>query len=280
VGIGAIVGSALFNVLVITGASAIARPLKIEWPIVTRDVIVYSMSLALLLWAFWDSSISLFEALMFILFYGGYILILYIWSKNYEPDEDAAEIVERMIEKERVDTNPLRRVNQIIDRVFAVLTGDIRESVARTFVVSILIITTMSWVLVEAGIALAGALNIPPVIVALTILAAGTSLPDTISSVVVAKQGRGDMAVSNAVGSNIFDILIGLGLPWLIVLVGGAGHIDVGAEGLLTSTFTLVASVFILYILMLTKMTLSRREGIGLILLYLTYVIWAFVTGG
>ena len=55
-------------------------------------------------------------------------------------------------------------------------------------------------------------------IVALTVLAAGTSIPDLLSSVIVAKQGRGDMAVSNAVGSNIFDILFALGFPWLILL--------------------------------------------------------------
>ena len=48
-----------------------------------------------------------------------------------------------------------------------------------------------------------------------TILAAGTSVPDLLSSVIVARMGEGDMAVSSSIGSNIFDILVGLPLPWL-----------------------------------------------------------------
>merc|ERR1712070_1197755 len=57
--------------------------------------------------------------------------------------------------------------------------------------------------------------GIPDAVMGLTFLAAGTSVPDLLTSVVVAKQGRGDMAVSSSIGSNIFDVLIGLPLPWL-----------------------------------------------------------------
>ena len=49
----------------------------------------------------------------------------------------------------------------------------------------------------------------------LTFLAAGTSVPDLLTSVIVARQGHGDMAVSSSIGSNIFDVLVGLPLPWL-----------------------------------------------------------------
>ena len=58
--------------------------------------------------------------------------------------------------------------------------------------------------------------RIPSVVMGLTLLAAGTSVPDLLSSVIVAMQGKGDMAVSSSIGSNIFDILIGLPVPWLI----------------------------------------------------------------
>merc|ERR1719460_938661 len=53
-------------------------------------------------------------------------------------------------------------------------------------------------------------------IMGLTVLAAGTSIPDLMTSVIVARQGLGDMAVSSSIGSNIFDVLIGLPLPWLV----------------------------------------------------------------
>ena len=51
-----------------------------------------------------------------------------------------------------------------------------------------------------------------------TVLAAGTSIPDCIASLVVARQGMGDMAIANAIGSNIFDIWLGLGAPWMVIL--------------------------------------------------------------
>ncbi len=57
-GIGTIVGSALFNMLVITGASAMVRPIHAQWPPITRDSIFYTLSLGLLLWTFWDGTIT------------------------------------------------------------------------------------------------------------------------------------------------------------------------------------------------------------------------------
>ena len=59
--------------------------------------------------------------------------------------------------------------------------------------------------------------GIEPAVMGLTFLAAGTSIPDLLTSVIVAKQGEGDMAVSSSIGSNIFDILIGLPVPWFIL---------------------------------------------------------------
>mmetsp|Transcript_20311 Transcript_20311/g.29742 ORF Transcript_20311/g.29742 Transcript_20311/m.29742 type:complete len:88 (-) Transcript_20311:574-837(-) len=61
-------------------------------------------------------------------------------------------------------------------------------------------------------------LGIPPFIMGLTFLAAGTSVPDLLSSVIVARRGEGDMAVSSSIGSNIFDILVGLPVPWIIFI--------------------------------------------------------------
>ena len=67
----------------------------------------------------------------------------------------------------------------------------------------------------ELATTLGATLGIPDVIMGLTILAAGTSVPDLLSSVIVAKQGHGDMAVSSSIGSNIFDVAFGLPVPWL-----------------------------------------------------------------
>ena len=76
-------------------------------------------------------------------------------------------------------------------------------------------------------------LGIPDTVMGLTFVAAGVSVPDALSSIAVIKEGYGDMAVSNAVGSNVFDILICLGLPWFIqtTIIDPGGHVNVISKG-------------------------------------------------
>ena len=282
VGVGTIVGSAMFNVLVITGASALARPVRVAFATVTRDVIAYVLSLGLLLWAFRDSRIDLYEAATFLVFYGAYIGVLAMWSKYFKHEDDPIVALEATVENERGNEGVvgMQLVSRVVGQVYHLLIGDPRSQFVRAFIVSIVLISALSWILVESGIAFATALGVPPVIVALTILAGGTSVPDMISSIVVARQGRGEMAVANAVGSNVFDILVGLGLPWTIMILAGRGTIGVGTEGLLSSTYLLLGSVMVLYVFMLTKRNLSRIEGLLLIGGYIAFVTWTYAAGG
>tara|TARA_B110000305_G_C19351496_1_gene594509 strand:+ start:451 stop:1299 length:849 start_codon:yes stop_codon:yes gene_type:complete len=85
-----------------------------------------------------------------------------------------------------------------------------------TFGMSICWIGVYSFFMVGWAEIIGDTLGIPPVVMGLTFLAAGTSVPDLLSSVIVARMGEGDMAVSSSIGSNIFDILVGLPMPWII----------------------------------------------------------------
>ncbi|MCA9975717.1 MAG: hypothetical protein KC413_08195, partial [Anaerolineales bacterium] len=105
-------------------------------------------------------------------------------------------------------------------------------------------------------------------------LAGGSSVPDLLASVFVARDGKGEMAISNAVGSNIFDISIGLGLPWLLILIFQGGPIAVGTADLTSSTMVLLSTVVVLFVFLSTGQQLSRREGAVLLLLYAAYVLW------
>lgn len=91
-----------------------------------------------------------------------------------------------------------------------------------TFLASVAWIGGISYAMVEAARHAGCIVNIPASVLGLTVLAAGTSVPDALASITVARQGRGDMAVSNALGSNVFDIGLGLGIPWLL------GHLILG----------------------------------------------------
>lgn len=276
VGAGTIVGSALFNILVIIGASALARKALIAWQPVIRDTIFYSLSIILLILAFWDGRITFFEAGLFIALYIVYVFAVMKWREILPYKDESAEptevLEEGLKEKEKKKSffgHLVNAINKSLDFVFPA-----EKYYYRAFFLSIIFIAALSWVLVESAVEIANILNIPAVIIGLTVLAAGTSIPDLMSSVIVARQGRGGMAISNAIGSNIFDILIGLGLPWAIVSIGGK-IIPVATENLNSSIFLLFATVVsVLLFLLAKKWHINKFAGIGLISIYLLYLMW------
>ena len=137
------------------------------------------------------------------------------------------------------------------------------EKYYRVFLVSVLLIAALSYVLVEVAVESAHFLNIPESIIALTVLDIGTSIPDLFSSIIV-----------NCLGFNIFDILLGLGLPFLIVMSFSGGTIEAGGN-LTKSSVILFASVIILAILLLTsRWKVGKRTGIFLLLLYIGYLAY------
>merc|ERR1712057_92347 len=94
-------------------------------------------------------------------------------------------------------------------------------------------------------------------------LAAGTSVPDALGSIAVAKQGEGDMAVANALGSNVFDIMLGLGVPWTIRLAMGQDVTFPRANEEILEWMALLAGVLVLFVasLAINKWTLNKPMG-------------------
>ena len=278
IGLGTIIGSAVFNILVISGASAVVRPVSVSLNVVLRDCVVYVSSIALLLLSFQDGQINRLEACVFLLFYGVYIFMLFQWE-SVMPSANPDPVVHDKKESEasHKKANLFHRITGVFSNIFALFMGKPREAYINTFIFSMVFITLISWVLVQSAVDFAGALGIPPVIVALTILASGSSVPDLISSMIVARQGRGDMAIANAVGSNIFDILLGLGLPWIIVLLSGQSSIAVDRDNLWVSTFILLATLLLLFVFLKSDRLLSRKEGLILLAVYVAYVLWTWL---
>lgn len=271
IGAGTIVGSAIFNILVIIGASATFRQAKLTWQPVIRDLVFYSFSIILVLAVFWDGKVVLAEAALFLGVYAIYIWVVTQWKKILPyTDQNPIELLEKSVAK--------NKLAQFSKNLLGLIIPDPQkhpEKYLITFGASIVSLAFLSYLLVEAAVGVGQILQINPTIIALTVLAAGTSIPDLLSSVVVARQGRGDMAVSNAVGSNIFDILFALGFPWMIYLLINGGTIAVGTDNLLSSVFLLFATVVaILFVLIVRKWTIGRRAGLVLIALYVAYVVY------
>lgn len=112
-------------------------------------------------------------------------------------------------------------------------------------------------------------------IMGLTILAAGTSIPDLITSVIVARKGLGDMAVSSSVGSNIFDITVGLPIPWLMyTLLHNGEPVMVSSNGLFCAIVLLfLMLLFVIISIAACRWKMSRKLGLTMFVLYFVFLV-------
>ncbi len=266
IGIGSIVGSALFNLLVIVGVVAIVKKTVLVWQPVVRDIIFYIIAVGLLLWALYDGVFTITEAIVFISVYLIYVIAVVKWRKIL-PYADKTTPVEEDDQKTLLD-----KFSRPVDKLFAIVMPPARYYYG-VFLMSIVIIAALSWILVETAIGISVILNIPEMIIGLTVLAVGTSVPDLFSSLIVARQGRGEMAVSNAIGSNIFDILIGLGIPFFTYMVLNGDVVKAEGNLLISSLMLFISVIVLLLLLLFTRWKVGPRTGLFLIAIYVVYVV-------
>jgi len=285
IGVGTIVGSAVFNVLVIIGASAWTSKIILNWKPVLRDLIFYIFSLLVLIFTFLDGEITLFEVIIYLSLYAFYLIVLKKWKKWVPHNKNNNKIsiphkkdkVPSILKEKVKRKSGLYIIETISDRIlsFTYFKAKKNENLYLvSFCISIIWIAFLSWAMVDISLHMANQLGIPVAIIGITVLAVGTSVPDLISSIIASKRGMGNMAVSNAIGSNTFDILIGLGFPWLLYIVIQGGKVEVDTSTLETSIGLLFGSVILLLILLLVnKFQLSKFIGGLLITIYIIYVI-------
>ncbi|NXA60115.1 NCKX1 protein, partial [Mohoua ochrocephala] len=144
-----------------------------------------------------------------------------------------------------------------------------------TFFGSILWIAAFSYLMVWWAHQVGETVGISEEIMGLTILAAGTSIPDLITSVIVARKGLGDMAVSSSVGSNIFDITVGLPVPWFLFSVfNGLSPVAVSSNGLFCAIVLLfLMLLFVIISISVCKWKMNKLLGLTMFALYFVFLI-------
>ncbi|TGZ73251.1 hypothetical protein CRM22_001630 [Opisthorchis felineus] len=129
----------------------------------------------------------------------------------------------------------------------------------------------MMWMISIIGVTF----HIPDTIMGLTFIAAGSSVPDAIASILVVREGEGDMAVSNAVGSNVFDILVCMGLPWFLKCLTAGAPVIIYSKGLVYAVLTLFTTVlFLLGVTHLNRWRLTKPYGLVLLLGYFVVLVF------
>ncbi|XP_051174151.1 sodium/potassium/calcium exchanger Nckx30C isoform X3 [Leptopilina boulardi] len=144
---------------------------------------------------------------------------------------------------------------------------------AVTFIGSIFWIAAYSYLMVWWANVAGDTVQIPPEVMGLTFLAAGTSIPDLITSVIVARKGFGDMAVSSSVGSNIFDVTVGLPIPWLLYGIIYGKPVEVNSVGMVCSIAILFCMLlFVIMSIACFKWRMNKSLGFTMFLLYFVFV--------
>lgn len=348
-GLGAVVGSAVFNVLAVPACCGLlaGRIVGLDWWSVSRDCLMYAVAVVALILTLLDNRIYWHEALLLVLTYILYILAMIFNEKignfvrsgccGFNKKKLYTEITPLLIKNKvngiKLSQNGCNGINKLItiraediemnakndpdnisldsshsslwswptEKISAlqkclwILTWptnlllwltipDCRKNsklYILTFIMCICWIGGVSYLVAWIITIIGDTINIPDSITGLTFLAAGTSLPEAVSSVVVTNQGYGSMGLSNSIGSNTFDILLCLGLPWFIKSLfypttPNNHWITINSNGLSYSAISLLTTLIILYgCLAVNKFNLDWRVGSACAVVYGGFLILA-----
>ena len=255
--IGNVVGSNIFNILVIIGLVALIHPIKVERSLMVNDIgLVVISALALLAIGYSDiledgteRLVSRVNGILLLLFFIIFLRYTFSQAKNGAHDEDPAA-------KKGADRKELpiwRSILLIIAGLAGLVYGGDR------------------FVAGASGVAIS--LGMSEAIVGLTIVAAGTSLPELAASIAAAVKGNSGIAIGNVIGSNIFNIFLVLGVTSSICPLpfGGITHFDL-------MVMMLSSVVFWLFCWKFGKRTITRTEGAMLFAFYIAYIAYQVIS--
>ena len=246
IALGNVIGSNLFNLLVVLGVCMIITKLPAQKETIKRDYpwnIIATVAVVAVI-IFFDSKITRLEgAALLILFFSYMGYIIYKAIKDRKPADE--EIEEISLTKSIIFL--------VVGLAFVIIGGDL-------VVDSAVVIARDHW-------------NISEGLIALTIIAMGTSLPELVTSIVAAKKNECDMAIGNVIGSNLFNILFILGASAAISPIA----INL-SSGILVDALVLLGVTVMMYIFSLTGNRLQKGEGVVALLCYGAYLAYIIAT--
>lgn len=238
--IGNVLGSNLFNIALILGVSALIVPLTVKRQLLKVDVPVMVGATLLFLIMFIDGKLSFTESLILIILFVGYMVYLFIVSlKNKDSNEENTAMI-------RIYKHWMLDVILIALGLVGLIYG--------------------SDLLVKNAIIIAQKLGMSEAMIGLTIVAAGTSIPELATSLVAAVRKQSDIAIGNAVGSNTFNLLLILGTAGVIY------PIETPDINIVDSLFMLGIGV-LLWVFMKIGTKINRVQGVIFLLAYVGYYV-------
>ncbi len=239
--VGNVVGSNIFNTMLIVGVAAMVAPMTILRSTVKKDIpwAVFG-SVALMLMCL-DNDISRIDA---IILFAAFTLFMFLTLKSAKKKQaDPSSNTEEEVKSHSI----LQATTLVIVGLACLIFG--------------------SNIFVDAATKVAQSLGVSEAIIGLTIVAGGTSLPELATSVVAARKGQSAIAIGNVIGSNVMNILLIIGATGIIcpMHISGITPIDLG---------TMTISIFLLWLFSFTRFKVERWEGAVLTILFAFYMSW------
>lgn len=264
IAVGNVVGSNVANVLLIIGVAAVIGPLVITNSLVRVDVpVMIGMGVLALVMSL-DGTISTADGVILVI-----CLALYLWwtimqsrsAPGPVPGEPAAE---RSADAEAEGPAPESPHDVTVEPTLS------RPALFALLVAGLVLLVLGAQWLVTGAVTIAKAFDLPEIVIGLTIVAVGTSLPELTTTIVAAVRGQRELAVGNAVGSNIFNIAAVLGISAIVADPG----IPVSQGAIAFDLPVMIAVSFLLLPVVYTGFTIARWEGIVFLGLYAAYTAY------
>ncbi|MCH8170722.1 MAG: calcium/sodium antiporter [Bacteroidetes bacterium] len=243
--VGNVVGSNICNIALILGVAAIISPLSVKTQVIKREIPIMIIVSVILLLILSDDVITRLEGVLLVIGIIVYIILGYKYSIKKKDNKEVIKEFEEIIPK-----SPYKVLTSLV-----------------LIVVGLVLLVFGSNLFVDGAVAIAENFGVSQAVIGLTIVALGTSLPELTTSVVASFKNENDIAIGNAVGSNVFNILSILGISSLIRPIVNTG---------ITMVDLSIMMFFAILILPLskTKFTLRRWEGALLFCGYIAYIIY------
>lgn len=264
--VGNVVGSNTLNTLLIVGCSALVAPIMVKRSSVKRDIPFAVVASLLMLLFCLDGAIGRVDAAVL---FAGFCLFMFVTLKYAKTTEEHAATVATS----GAAMATAAAASASVSEASTSQTSDPEASVASMLkavvmlVVGLLCLIAGSNMFVDNASFVASSLGVSDAVIGLTIVAGGTSLPELATSMVSAKKGNSDIAIGNVIGSNVFNILMIIGITGLVkpMHIAGITTLDL---------IMMLASMLLMWFFCRTTYKVKRWEGAVLTIVYLAYLTW------
>lgn len=280
VAVGNVMGSTVANVGLIVGIGALLRPIVVHRRLLVRETPLVILVLTLVMMLSLDGSIGRQDGFLLLVAFVMYLLFLLKWGGG-RLDELAREV------EAEAGISPLEDIRE--DPGSDEASSDEDDGAGLTVFQSIRARRGTGWAgvqiaiglpmllygahwLIDSALSLAATFNVPDEVIAATMIAVGTSLPELASTVAAALRGMGDIAIGNVIGSNVFNLGLVLGTAAVL------RPLDLSSSLVVKQVLPALIFSILLIPLALSKEQVGRWEGAFLLIGYIAYVAW--ILGG